>query len=205
MQRQGQRDPGPLDGDGADPVRSSATSMALAEGVAEREVTAGTSPPSSHMRRRRRSGLRRADARSGALLVAPAFVLVSTFVLFPLGFAVYVSLTDWPLIGPYHFTGLTNYRNLFQDPVFIHTVIFTVTYTAIVTGPIFVLGYGLAVLVRRNRFGSKVFRTMFFLPFVVGLTTVSYLFTIEPPAQLGRRRLRPFQVGAGQRLAGLDR
>lgn len=111
--------------------------------------------------------------------MTPAFVLIAAFVLFPLGFAIYISLTNWPLIGPYHYIGLTNYRNLFSDPVFIHTVIFTVTYTAIVTGPIFVVGYGLAVLVRRNRFGSKVFRTMFFLPFVVGLTTVSYLFTIE--------------------------
>jgi multiple sugar transport system permease protein len=179
MQRQGQRDPRALDGDGAAPVRSSATRTGLAAGVAAPEMGAATSPSPPHLRRRRQGGLHRADARSGALLVAPAFVLVSTFVLFPLGFAVYVSLTDWPLIGPYHFTGLTNYRNLFQDPVFIHTVIFTATYTAIVTGPIFVLGYGLAVLVRRNRFGSKVFRTMFFLPFVVGLTTVSYLFTIE--------------------------
>ena len=80
------------------------------------------------------------------MLVAPAFVLVSTFVLFPLGFAVYVSLTDWPLIGPYHFIGVTNYRNLWQDPVFIHTVIFTVTYTAIVTGLNSIVGYGLAVL-----------------------------------------------------------
>ena len=111
--------------------------------------------------------------------MTPAFVLIATFVLFPLGFAIYISLTNWPLIGPYHYIGLTNYRDLFSDPVFMHTVIFTVTYTAIVTGPIFVVGYGLAVLVRRNRFGSKVFRTMFFLPFVVGLTTVSYLFTIE--------------------------
>jgi multiple sugar transport system permease protein len=127
----------------------------------------------------RPGGLHRADARTGAALVTPAFVLIATFVLFPLGFAIYISLTNWPLIGPYHYIGLTNYRDLFSDPVFMHTVIFTVTYTAIVTGPIFVVGYGLAVLVRRNRFGSKVFRTMFFLPFVVGLTTVSYLFTIE--------------------------
>ena len=139
MQRQGQRDPGALDGDGAAPLRSSATSAALAGGVAEPEVGAGYISTPVSPEDGRRSGLRRADARSGALLAAPAFVLVSTFVLFPLGFAVYVSLTDWPLIGPYHFIGLTNYRNLFQDPVFIHTVIFAVTYTAIVTGPIFSL------------------------------------------------------------------
>jgi multiple sugar transport system permease protein len=35
------------------------------------------------------------------------------------------------------------------------------------------------MLVRSNRRGSTVFRTLFFLPFVVGLTTESYLFSIE--------------------------
>ena len=161
------------------PTHSSPAGPVLA--AAEFPSVARTAPLPARepLRPPRPGGLRRAEARAGTLLVAPAFVLVCTFVLFPLVFAIYISLTDWPLIGPYHFVGLTNYRNLFQDPVFIHTVIFTVTYTGIVTGPIFLVGYGLAVLVRGNRPGSKAFRTMFFLPFVVGLTTISYLFTIE--------------------------
>lgn len=123
--------------------------------------------------------LRRRATRMGTLLVSPACVLVAMFVLFPLGFAIYISLTDWPLIGPYHYIGLQNYRNLFGDPDFIHAVEFTCEYTAIVTGPIFLVGYGLAVLLRANRFGAKVFRTIFFLPFVVGLTTESFMFAIE--------------------------
>ncbi len=127
----------------------------------------------------RRSPQQRAAARTGAWLTAPALVLVATFVLFPLGFAIYISLTDWPLVGPYHFVGFTNYANAFHDPQFVHAILFTLTYTGIVTGPIFVVGYGLAVLVRSNRPGAKFFRTVFFLPFVVGLTTVSYMFSLE--------------------------
>jgi multiple sugar transport system permease protein len=126
-----------------------------------------------------RSAQSRRSARAGALLVTPACVLVLAFVLFPLGYAVYISLTDWPLIGPYHYIGLTNYKNLFSDPQFLHAVKFTLIYTAIVTPPIFLVGYGLAALLRANRFGAKIFRTIFFLPFVVGLTTVSFIFTIE--------------------------
>ena len=113
------------------------------------------------------------------LLSAPAFLLVATFVLFPLGFAVYISFTNWPLVGPYHFVGFTNYSNAFHDPTFVHTILFTLEYTGIVTAPIFVVGYGLALFVRANRFGSRVLRTVFFLPFVVGLTTVSYIFSLE--------------------------
>jgi len=127
----------------------------------------------------RRSAFRRRSARTGFLLVSPAFALVCVFVLFPLAFAVYISLTNWPLIGPYHYIGLQNYRDLFSDPEFRHAVVFTFTYTAIVTPPIFLVGYGLAVLLRSNRPGAQIFRTLYFLPFVVGLTTVSFLFAIE--------------------------
>jgi len=111
--------------------------------------------------------------------VSPAVALVVVFVLFPLGYAVYISLTNWPLLGPYHFVGLANYKQLLHDSGFKHSVVFTLTYTAIVTPPIFIVGYGLAALLRANRFGSKVFRTIFFLPFVVGLSTVSFMFEIE--------------------------
>ena len=123
--------------------------------------------------------LRARRARTGMVLVSPAFALVSVFVLFPLGFAVCISLTDWPLIGSYHFTGGRNYSELIHDPAFIHSVLFTLLYTAIVTGPILVLGYAMATFVRANRPGSVVFRTAFFLPFIVGLAAESFMLLLE--------------------------
>jgi multiple sugar transport system permease protein len=121
----------------------------------------------------------RRSARAGRLLVTPAVAMVAVFVLFPLGYAVYISLTNWPLLGSYHYIGLQNYKNLLHDAEFWHAVKFTLTYTAIVTPIIFLVGYGLATLLRANRFGARVFRTIFFLPFVIGLTTVSFIFEIE--------------------------
>jgi multiple sugar transport system permease protein len=113
------------------------------------------------------------------LLVAPSLAMVAVFVLFPLGFAVYISLTNWPLIGPYHFIGGQNYSALVHDPEFIGSVLFTLLYTAIVTGPIFILGYAMAALVRSNRFGAAFFRTAFFLPFIIGLATESFMALLE--------------------------
>jgi multiple sugar transport system permease protein len=129
-------------------------------------------------RKRRRTGIVR-QPKMGMLFVAPAFLFVAVFVLFPLGFAIYMSLTNWPLIGPYHFTGVSNYAALGKDPGFIHSVLFTLLYTGIVTIPILVVGYGLAVLVRSNRRGSVFLRTAFFLPYVVGLPTLSYITLLE--------------------------
>ncbi|MFY9928198.1 MAG: sugar ABC transporter permease [Streptosporangiaceae bacterium] len=129
--------------------------------------------------RYRRSGLERRKARTGLLLVTPAFVFVTVFVLVPVGFAIYLSFTNYPLIGPDHWTGLSNWASVAQDATFVHSVLFTLEYTAIVTPAIFLVGYGLAVLVRRRRRGSTLLRTLFFLPYVVGLVTLSFLLLLE--------------------------
>jgi multiple sugar transport system permease protein len=121
----------------------------------------------------------RREARAAHLLIAPAIAIVGVFILYPLGFGAYISFTNWPLIGPYHFIGVSNYDALLHDTVFIQSIVFTLEYTAIVTLPILVVGYFLAVFVRSNRFGSTLFRTCFFLPFIIGLSTLSFLTYVE--------------------------
>jgi multiple sugar transport system permease protein len=116
---------------------------------------------------------------TGLALVAPALVFVAVFVLAPLVFAVYISLTNWPLIGSYKFVGLKNYASIAQDTQFWASVLYTLLYTAIVTPAILVVGYLMAVVVRANRRGSTLLRTIFFLPFVIGLSTLSFLAVLE--------------------------
>jgi len=118
-------------------------------------------------------------ARTGMLLVAPAFAFVVLLVLLPLCFAVYISLTNWPLIGSVKYIGLQNYTSISNDTTFWHATVYTLAYTAIVTGPIFVLGYALAILVRSNRRGSVFLRTAIFLPYVIGLSTLSFITLLE--------------------------
>jgi multiple sugar transport system permease protein len=124
-------------------------------------------------------------ARTGMLLVTPAFLFVALLVLVPLGFAIYISLTDWPLIGSVKYIGLQNYTTIGNDTTFWHATVYTLIYTAIVTGPIFILGYALAVLVRSNRRGSVFFRTAVFLPYVIGLSTLSFVTLLEVQPNTG--------------------
>ena len=115
----------------------------------------------------------------GLAFTSPALLLVGAFALFPLGFGIYISLTNWPLVGPYHFIGLSNYSSLIHNSEFLQSIVFTLKYTAIVTIPIFVVGYALAVFVRSNRRGTTVFRTLIFLPYIVGLVAESYMALVE--------------------------
>ncbi|MEW1959138.1 sugar ABC transporter permease [Kineococcus sp. NPDC059986] len=117
--------------------------------------------------------------RTGLLLTLPALAFVTVFVLVPLVFAVYMSFTNWPLIGSYQFIGIGNYTAIASDPVFWKSVGYTLLYTVVVTVPILVLGYVLAVVVRANRRFATVFRTIFFVPYVIGLTTLSFLMVLE--------------------------
>jgi multiple sugar transport system permease protein len=124
-------------------------------------------------------------SRTGVALVSPALAFVGVFVLAPLVFAVYISLTNWPLIGDYHFIGLDNYAAIGRDSAFWQAVLYTLLYTAIVTVPILVVGYLMAVLVRANRRGSTLLRTVFFLPYVIGLSTLSFMAVLEAQPDSG--------------------
>jgi multiple sugar transport system permease protein len=67
----------------------------------------------------------------------------------------------------------------------VQSILFTLLYTAIVTVPILALGYFLAVLVRSKRRGATLLRTIFFLPYVVGLTTLSFMLVLEAQPNSG--------------------
>jgi multiple sugar transport system permease protein len=146
---------------------------------------AATEAPAGARRPARRSTTSQRSARVGLGLTAPALLLVGIFALFPLGFGVYISLTNWPLVGPYHFVGLSNYQSLIHNSVFAQSIVFTLKYTAIVTIPIFVVGYALAVFVRSNRPGTTLFRTLIFLPYIVGLVAESYMAVVELQPESG--------------------
>jgi multiple sugar transport system permease protein len=112
-------------------------------------------------------------------------LFVVVFVFVPLVFAVYISMTNWPLIGSYKFVGLENYKSIAQDSAFWKSVLYTLLYTGIVTLPILVVGYLMAVVVRANRRGSTLLRTIFFLPYVIGLSTLSFLTVLEAQPNSG--------------------
>ena len=139
----------------------------------------------------------RRNTRTGLLLVSPALAFVAVFALFPLVFGIYISLTNWPLIGSYHFIGLANYTALIHNPVFLESIGFTLKYTAIVTVPIFVLGYALAVFVRSNRPGSTVFRTMIFLPSLVPAVASAMLWLWLFNSKLGLINITLHKLGVG--------
>jgi multiple sugar transport system permease protein len=130
------------------------------------------------------------------VLLSPVVALALLFFVAPLGFVVYQSLRDAPLLGPSTFTGLDNYRTLLRDTSFLRSLRFAGLFTLVAAPLIVVAGYALGVLMRARRRLAGLFRALYLVPYVVGLTTLSYMAVLE---------LQPGHGGVNQvlRLLGL--
>jgi multiple sugar transport system permease protein len=121
----------------------------------------------------------------GLVFVAPTAVVVAALFLAPLAILVYMSFTDWPLLGSPEFNGLKNYRQLGNDDRFIGAITFTLVYTAITTVVLFAVAFVLVAVAHSKRRGSLFYRTAFFLPYVVGTAAASSMWWVDANDQLG--------------------
>jgi multiple sugar transport system permease protein len=121
----------------------------------------------------------------GWLFVAPALVLMGVFFLWPLALVGWMSLHNWPLIGRVRFIGLRNYEALANDAIFLRAVVFTFEDAAVITPAIFVIAMGLALLADSERRFVGLFRTAWFLPTAIGLSSASVLWVWMLNGQVG--------------------
>jgi multiple sugar transport system permease protein len=111
----------------------------------------------------------------GFFYILPSLLFVFVFFLIPLAMVAWMSLHDWPLLGEPTYTGVDNYASLLGDSTFWDSLWFTTKYTILVTPPIFICAYILAHLVNSRMRWVGFFRTIYFLPVVIGLGTSSLL------------------------------
>jgi len=126
-------------------------------------------------RHSRRSTLNRRRNLAGFLFVLPAVLFTLAMFIFPLLMTLWMSLHNWPLLGQAAFLGIQNYVDMTRDGQFWSSLWFTTLYTLLVTPPIFLLAFALALLVNSALRGIGIFRTIYFLPVVIGLGTSSLL------------------------------
>ena len=133
-------------------------------------------------------GTRSAIARrplTGMLFVAPTALIVLVLFLVPLGILLYMSFTDYPLLGSPTLNGVENYRAIPQDDLFLGAIKFTLVYTAVATVVLFVVAFVLVAISNSSRRFAKVYRTSYFLPYVVGTAAASLMWFINYDTVIG--------------------
>jgi len=77
-----------------------------------------------------------------ALFVAPSFIPVAAFTIFPIFGAIYVSFHKWDLLTPAKWVGNKNFITLFHDPTFYHSLKNTLLFLAGYLPLVYILGLG---------------------------------------------------------------
>ena len=114
---------------------------------------------------------------------SPIFVL-PTLVAFTIGFIIpffeglYLSFCQFTTVKNAKWIGIGNYQKVFADEAFLHSFGFTVKYAVVAIIVINVIALGLALLLTRNIKGTNIFRTVFFMPNLIGGIVLGYIWQI---------------------------
>jgi multiple sugar transport system permease protein len=112
--------------------------------------------------------MRRREAINFYLSISPWLAGFLLFVVGPMLFSLYASFTDWDLLSSPRWAGFENYLRMAQDPLFWQALKVTATFTLAYVPLDLAGGLALALLVRPKIRGIRFFRTVFFLPSVLG-------------------------------------
>jgi len=127
--------------------------------------------------RRNRSPLATEDALAGWIFIAPALIVLTAFIFWPIVQVFWISLHEWSVIEPAKpWRGLDNYRAIFNDPDFEIALRNTIWFSLIVVPVQTFLGVLLAVLANRAIFGRAFFRVSFYFPSISSSVVISIIF-----------------------------
>ncbi|PKO22815.1 MAG: sugar ABC transporter permease [Chloroflexi bacterium HGW-Chloroflexi-1] len=119
---------------------------------------------------------------SRKLNLAPYLFLIVPLLLFlmwvigPLFYSFYLSLTDWDGVSAPTFIGFRNYVRLFDDPIFYTSLLNNVKWlVSFITAPV-IMGLALAMILNRDIPGARAIKAAFYSPYILSLVVVGLIF-----------------------------
>ena len=121
----------------------------------------------------------------------PVFLMpaaVSFFIVFIIPFilGIYLSFTKFTTVENATFIGIQNYITAFtNDKHFLNALWFTIKFTFVSVITINIFAFSLAILLTKGIKGTKIFRTVFFMPNLIGGIVLGYIWNLLINAILG--------------------
>ncbi len=140
----------------------------------------------ANLKRRKTSAARR-DTRAGFLFTMPVIVGFILFTVGPMLVSLYLSFTDYNMVGAANWVGVSNYQKLFsgEDPVFWKSLQVTAYYVLIGTPIYLVISLAIAMLLNRSFRGRGVTRTLLYLPAIIPTIAVAMIWKWLTDPSLG--------------------
>lgn len=122
--------------------------------------------------------IRRPIRRWFPLFMGPMVCAFIIGFVYPFCKGIYLSFCKFKVTSDAHFVGLENYRRAFQDASFVHSFWFTALFAVISLVLINVLAFAVAYALTQGIKGSNLYRTVFFMPNLIGGIVLGYIWAM---------------------------
>lgn len=110
------------------------------------------------------------------LFLAPGMIMFSIYVIIPIFQSIWISFYDWDGLGPKTWIGVANYVELLDDEAFYtslkNNILWLVLYLLAVPA-----GLAVALFLNQTVAGIRLYKSLFFFPFVISQVVVGLIFT----------------------------
>ena len=123
--------------------------------------------------------MKKGTKRWTVVFVAPTFIAFSIAFLIPFIMGLYLSFCEFRTVSDARFVGFRNYVTAFtQNGDFLNALWFTVKFAVAAVFFINVVAFLLAMLLTRGIRGTNLFRTVFFMPNLIGGIVLGYIWQL---------------------------
>ncbi|AIQ33403.1 MULTISPECIES: carbohydrate ABC transporter permease [Paenibacillus] len=113
-----------------------------------------------------------------ALFALPTIIAFGIAFVVPFLLGIYLSFTEFTTVNDAKWIGFGNYVKAFSNQEFLNALGFTVKFTVLSVLTINVFAFILAMLLTRKLKGTNVFRTIFFMPNLIGGIVLGYIWQL---------------------------
>lgn len=112
------------------------------------------------------------------IFVLPTLIAFTIAFLIPFIMGLYLSFTKFTTISHSRWVGFSNYIKAFSNQDFVNAFFFTSKFTIVSVITINVLAFILAMILTRGLRGTNMFRTVFFMPNLIGGIVLGYIWQL---------------------------
>lgn len=122
--------------------------------------------------------MQKAIKRYFPLFALPTMIAFCIGFIIPFIMGIYLAFCEFSTVTNAKFVGLRNFMMVFQDETFLHALGFTVLFTIVSMLTINVLAFIVANMLTKGFKGTNIFRTIFFMPNLIGGIVLGYIWQL---------------------------
>ena len=122
--------------------------------------------------------MRRSLQRYSPIFLLPMVLAFAIGFVWPFFQGLFLSFTQFKTTSKWTWVGIQNYIKVFQDENFLYSFLYTAVFAVISLVIINVLAFAVAYALTMNIRGANLFRTVFFMPNLIGGIVLGYIWSM---------------------------